>query len=59
MDRFPFEMDLTCLILDVDLYPQIETLVERVTPLLQAVDGWCGIFFNVGWLIDLVTEWTA
>ncbi|MFN8560912.1 MAG: hypothetical protein U0703_04640 [Anaerolineae bacterium] len=58
MDRF-LEMDLTWFDPDVDLYPQIETLVERVAPLLQAVDGWCGIFFNVGWLIDLVTEWTG
>ncbi|MCC6805452.1 MAG: hypothetical protein IT319_21410, partial [Anaerolineae bacterium] len=44
---------------DADLQPQIETLVGRVAPLLQAVEGWRGMFFNVGWLIDLVTEWTG
>jgi hypothetical protein len=57
-DRW-LEMDLTWFDPEADLAPQIEMLVERVAPLLQSVDGDRGIFFNVGWLIDLVTEWTG
>lgn len=57
-DRW-LEMDLTWFDPDVDLQPQLDILIERVAPLLQSVEGWRGIFFNVGWLIDLVTEWTG
>ncbi len=32
---------------------------DRIGPLLHGVTGETGIFFNVGWLIDLVTEWTG
>ena len=52
-------MDLTWFDPDADLQPQIETLVTRIEPLLRGVEGWRGLFFNVGWLIDLVTEWTG
>lgn len=58
MDRW-LEMDLTWFDPDAELAPQIETLVARVEPLLRGVTGWRGLFFNVGWLIDLVTEWTG
>ncbi len=57
-DRW-LEMDLTWFNPDKDLEPQMDTLLNRVAPLLQSVDGQRGIFFNVGWLIDLVTEWTG
>lgn len=42
-----------------DLTAQIDMLLQRVTPLLTVVSGEQGIVFNVGWLIDLVTEWTG
>lgn len=62
-DRLPFdrwlEMDLTWFDPARDMQPQIDELLNRVAPLLTSVDGERGIFFNVGWLIDLVTEWTG
>jgi hypothetical protein len=57
-DRW-LEMDLTWFDPVSDLVPQIETLLTRIAPLLHSVEGERGIFFNVGWLIDLVTEWTG
>ncbi len=57
-DRW-LEMDLTWFDPQRDWSSQIETLLERVAPLLQSVSGQRGIFLNVGWLIDLVTEWTG
>ena len=57
-DRW-LEMDLTWFDPTRDLEPQIEMLWSRIAPLLDGVQGDYGIFFNVGWLIDLVTEWTG
>lgn len=57
-DRW-LEMDLTWFNPDADLDAQIGTLLTRIAPLLHSVDGQRGVFFNVGWLIDLVTEWTG
>jgi len=57
-DRW-LEMDLTWFDPNADLNPQINRLLTRVAPLLKSVSGERGIFFNVGWLIDLVTEWTG
>ena len=58
VDRW-LEMDLTYFDPRRDWKPQIDTVLDRVAPLLQAVSGDRGIIFNVGWLIDLVTEWTG
>lgn len=57
-DRW-LEMDLTWFNPSDDWTAQIDLLLHRVAPLLQPVGGQRGIFFNVGWLIDLVTEWTG
>jgi hypothetical protein len=57
-DRW-LEMDLTWFEPTRELAPQIERLWDRITPLLDGVTGEYGLFFNVGWLIDLVTEWTG
>src|SRR5215813_7405391 len=38
---------------------QINTLLTRMAPLWTSTDGIHGLCFNVGWLIDLVTEWTG
>jgi hypothetical protein len=55
-DRW-LEMDLTWFDPGADFEPRLDELFERVTPLLAEVSGRRGIFFNLGWLIDLVTEW--
>lgn len=57
-DRW-LEMDLTYFDPDSALAPQLDAVCARIAPLLQTVEGEYGIFFNVGWLIDLVTEWTG
>lgn len=57
-DRW-LEMDLTWFDPEADWAQQIDTLLNRVTPLLTGITGDRGIFFNVGWLIDLITEWTG
>jgi len=57
-DRW-LEMDLTYFDPERLLKPQVDMLWQRIAPLLQPVAGEYGIFFNVGWLIDLVTEWTG
>lgn len=57
-DRW-LEMDLTWFDPQADWGAQIDTLLTRIAPLLLASDGERGLFFNVGWLIDLVTEWTG
>lgn len=57
-DRW-LEMDLTYFDPDAALPPQLDAVCERLAPLLRPVEGEYGIFFNVGWLIDLVTEWTG
>jgi len=58
MDRW-LEMDLTWFDPTQALEPQLETLVGRVAPLVVDTADDYGIFFNVGWLIDLITEWTG
>ena len=58
VDRW-LEMDLTYFDPRADLRSQIDAVLDRVAPLLQAVSSERGIIFNVGWLIDLVTEWTG
>ncbi len=58
VDRW-LEMDLTWFEPAAPLDPQLEFLLDRVTPLLASVSGERGLFLNVGWLIDLVTEWTG
>jgi len=58
VDRW-LEMDLSWFDPRHDLVPQIGLVLDRIVPLLQVVHGERGIIFNVGWLIDLVTEWTG
>ena len=55
-DRW-LEMDLTWFDPAAEFEPRLDELFERVVPLLAEVTGRRGIFFNLGWLIDLVTEW--
>lgn len=57
-DRW-LEMDLTWFDPCQNLDDQIDTLWSRIGPLLHDVAGDYGLFFNVGWLIDLITEWTG
>ncbi len=38
---------------------QMRTLLERLLPLYRSVAGTRGLIFNVGGLIDLVTEWSG
>ena len=57
-DRW-LEMDLTWFDPTQDLDAQIDHLWSRIAPLLHGVTGDYGLFLNVGWLIDLVTEWTG
>jgi hypothetical protein len=52
-------MDLTWFDPAEPFGPQLDRLFERIAPLLCDVTGRRGIFFNLGWLIDLVTEWTG
>jgi hypothetical protein len=52
------EMDLQWFHPDT-LDEQLHTLVRRLQPLYAAVAGWRGLIFNIGWLIDLATEWTG
>lgn len=57
-DRW-LEMDLTWFQPEKSLEAQLDTLFDRVAPLLNAVSGERGLMFNLGWLIDVVTEWTG
>lgn len=57
-DRW-MEMDLTWFDPAQPFGPQLDELFARVAPLAVGVQGRRGIFFNLGWLIDLVTEWTG
>lgn len=57
-DRW-LEMDLTWFDPTQPLDPQLETLLTRTAPLLYGIEGEYGIFFNIGWLIDFITEWTG
>jgi hypothetical protein len=57
-DRW-IEMDVIWFDPARDLDPQIDMLLTRLAPLWQSTDGMRGLCFNVGWLIDLVTEWTG
>lgn len=55
-DRW-LEMDINWFDPDAPLEPQFDLLLGRIAPLLEGVEGWHGLFFNVGWLIDIITEW--
>ena len=57
-DRW-LEMDLTCFDPARPFPAQLDDVLGRLAPLLADVSGRRGIFFNLGWLIDLVTEWTG
>lgn len=57
-DRW-LEMDLTWFEPDQPFGPRLDELFERIAPLLVDVQGRAGIFFNLGWLIDPITEWTG
>jgi hypothetical protein len=57
-DRW-LEMDLTWFDPDEPFDARLDELFDRVAPLLRDVAGRGGVFFNLGWLIDLVTEWTG
>jgi hypothetical protein len=60
-DRW-LEMDLTWFDPEKDLEIQVEVLLNKILILLKTfaeTSGNYGIIFNVGWLIDLVTEWTG
>jgi hypothetical protein len=57
-DRW-LEMDLTCFDPARPFPAQLDEVLDRLAPLLANVIGRRGIFFNLGWLIDLVTEWTG
>ena len=57
-DRW-LEMDLTWFDPARPFGPQLDVLFERMASLLAPVRGRRGIFFNLGWLVDLVTEWTG
>ena len=62
LPRLPFdrwiEMDLQWFKPDQP-EDQLQTLLDRLAPLYRSVAGQRGLIFNVGWLIDLVTEWTG
>jgi len=57
-DRW-LEMDLTWFDPARPFPPQLDELFARVAPLVAGVTGRRGVFFNLGWLVDLVTEWTG
>lgn len=57
-DRW-LEMDLTWFQPEKSIEMQLDELLDRVAPLLNAATGERGILFNLGWLIDVVTEWTG
>jgi len=56
-DRW-IEMDLQWFHPD-RLDEQIPVVLDRLAPLYASVAGTRGLVFNVGWLIDLVTEWSG
>jgi hypothetical protein len=39
--------------------PRISQFAERVAPLWRGATGWRGVILNVGWLADIVTEWSG
>jgi hypothetical protein len=57
-DRW-LEMDLTWFDPSEPFAPQLDRLFDRVAPMLRGVAGRHGVFFNLGWLVDLVTDWTG
>ncbi|MCC7446111.1 MAG: hypothetical protein IT324_01780 [Anaerolineae bacterium] len=57
-DRW-IEMDLIWFDPARPLDTQIDELLTRLAPLWRSTSGIHGLCFNVGWLIDLVTEWTG
>lgn len=38
---------------------RVDEFVTRVAPLWKTADGYRGVILNVGWLVDVVTEWTG
>jgi hypothetical protein len=50
------EMDLQWFHPEI-LGKQIPDLIQRLKPLYDSIGGERGLIFNVGWLIDLATEW--
>lgn len=38
---------------------RIDIFTTRISPLLAAAPGYKGVILNVGWLSDIVTEWTG
>jgi hypothetical protein len=38
---------------------RVEQFIQRVAPLWVSADGDRGVILNVGWLVDIVTEWTG
>ncbi|HVO44589.1 MAG TPA: hypothetical protein VMT34_18310 [Aggregatilineales bacterium] len=57
-DRW-IEMDLIWFDPQQDRVSQIDRLLARLAPLWRSTDGMRGLCLNVGWLIDLLTEWTG
>ena len=52
-------MDLTWFDPTEPFAPRLDDLFGRVVPLVANVGGRRGVLFNLGWLVDLVTEWTG
>jgi hypothetical protein len=40
-------------------HDKIAEFAERVAPLWAGATGWRGVVLNIGWLADIVTEWTG
>ncbi|HUY52942.1 MAG TPA: hypothetical protein VMV92_45810 [Streptosporangiaceae bacterium] len=40
-------------------HDRITEFAERVAPLWAGATGWRGVVLNIGWLADIVTEWTG
>lgn len=42
-----------------DMESSVETLLSRLAPLYQSVEGTVGLILDCGMLMDLITEWTG